>query len=32
MYEAITDPPMGEQVQVNFGQTKQITADNKEVS
>jgi transposase len=31
IYEAIPDPPMGEQVQVDFGQTKQKTIDNKEV-
>ncbi len=31
MYEAIPDPPMGEQMQVDFGYTKQKTADNKEV-
>lgn len=30
-YEAITDSPMGEQVQVDFGHTKQKTSDNKEV-
>src|SRR5437764_11860142 len=29
MYEAIPDPPMGEQLQVDFGQTKQKTVDNK---
>lgn len=31
MYEAIPDPPMGEQMQVDFGHTKQKTVDNKEV-
>jgi transposase len=31
MYEAIPDPPMGEQMQVDFGHTKQRTVDNKEV-
>ncbi|WP_299095843.1 DDE-type integrase/transposase/recombinase, partial [uncultured Metabacillus sp.] len=31
IYEAIPDPPMGEQVQVDFGQTKQLTPDKKEV-
>lgn len=30
-YEAIPDPPMGEQLQVDFGHTKQKTIDNKEV-
>ncbi|MGM0843673.1 MAG: helix-turn-helix domain-containing protein [Bacillota bacterium] len=30
-YEAIPDSPMGEQVQVDFGHTKQKTSDNKEV-
>lgn len=30
-YEAIPDPPMGEQIQVDFGHTKQKTPDNKEV-
>lgn len=29
-YEAIPDPPMGQQAQVDFGQTKQITPDGKE--
>lgn len=31
IYEAIPDPPMGEQIQVDFGQTKQKTVDNKEI-
>lgn len=31
IYEAIPDPPMGEQVQIDFGHTKQITPDKKEV-
>ncbi|MED4019180.1 IS21 family transposase [Sutcliffiella cohnii] len=30
-YEAIPDPSMGEQLQVDFGHTKQDTIDNKEV-
>lgn len=30
-YEAIPDPPMGQQAQVDFGQTKQKTSDGKEV-
>lgn len=30
-YEAIPDSPMGEQIQVDFGHTKQRTHDNKEV-
>lgn len=30
MYEAIPDPPMGEQMQVDFGHTRQKTVDNKE--
>ncbi|MED3648869.1 IS21 family transposase [Halalkalibacterium halodurans] len=30
-YEAIPDSPMGEQIQVDFGHTKQHTPDNKEV-
>lgn len=29
-YEAIPDPPMGEQAQVDFGQTKQKTSSGKE--
>nr|WP_227936010.1 IS21 family transposase [Alkalihalobacillus deserti] len=29
-YEAIPDSPMGEQIQVDFGHTKQKTSDNKE--
>ncbi len=29
-YEAIADPPLGEQVQIDFGHTKQKTPDNKE--
>lgn len=31
VYEAIQDPPMGEQIQVDFGHTKQKNPDNKEV-
>lgn len=31
-YEAIPDPPMGEQAQVDFGQTKQKTPEGKEVT
>ncbi|MBB6454553.1 transposase [Salirhabdus euzebyi] len=31
VYEAIPDSPMGEQIQVDFGFTKQKTHDNKEV-
>ena len=31
IYEAIPDSPMGEQIQVDFGHTKQKTVDNKEV-
>ena len=31
IYEAIPDSPMGEQIQVDFGHTKQKTSDNKEV-
>ena len=30
-YEAIPDPPMGKQVQVDFGQTKQITTIGDEI-
>lgn len=30
-YEAIPDPPMGKQVQVDFGQTKQITTKGDEI-
>ncbi|WP_373315126.1 transposase [Robertmurraya siralis] len=30
-YEAIPDSPMGEQIQVDFGHTKQRTHDNKEI-
>ncbi len=30
-YEAIPELPMGEQIQVDFGHTKQKTSDNKEV-
>lgn len=30
-YEAVIDPPMGEQIQVDFGHTKQKTFDDKEV-
>lgn len=30
-YEAIPDKPMGEQIQIDFGHTKQKTSDNKEV-
>lgn len=30
-YEAIPDSPMGEQIQVDFGHTKQKTSDNKEM-
>lgn len=30
-YEAIPDSPMGEQIQVDFGHTKQKTSNNKEV-
>ena len=30
MYQAIPDPPMGEQVQVDFGQTLQKTANGKD--
>ncbi|WP_067726509.1 IS21 family transposase [Oceanobacillus damuensis] len=31
IYEAIPDSPMGEQIQVDFGHTKQKAVDNKEV-
>lgn len=31
IYEAILDSPMGEQIQVDFGHTKQKAADSKEV-
>jgi transposase len=31
IYEAIPDPPMGEQVQIDFGHTKQLNPDKKEV-
>lgn len=31
IYEAIPDPPFGEQAQVDFGHTKQKTIDHKEV-
>jgi transposase len=31
VYEAIPDPPMGQQAQVDFGQTTQTTPDGKEV-
>lgn len=31
VYEAIPDPPMGQQAQVDFGQTTQKTSDGKEV-
>lgn len=31
IYEAIPDPPMGEQIQVDFGHTRQKTTDDKEV-
>lgn len=30
-YEAIPDPPMGEQIQIDFGHTKQKTTENKEI-
>jgi hypothetical protein len=30
MYEAIPDPPMGEQMQADIGHTRQKTAGNKE--
>ena len=30
-YEAIPDPPMGQQAQVDFGQTKQRTSSGKEI-
>lgn len=31
IYEAIPDSPMGEQIQVDFGHTKQKAVDNKEI-